>query len=428
MDSSTNQVSSNSNKYQNFNFDMIFAEYYDCIYKFINWQVQDKEYAKDLTQETFLRAFANIGTKSADLNVPAWLHTIAKNLCCDYWRKNKLSKYRDGFLDELVDCVPDSNLKPLDIIENQETAKQIYEVFNLMKTEQRTALILREIEDLPYEDAAKLMRISVSAYTSLLNRSRQKFIKLIMAPCTKLKKSIFTPKEYSVLYQWFGLDNWPQDPGKDLVLKAKSFFDKSAINFDSFRKDRYPSCLDQIILDRVLNSGAKVAGDFGSGTGQFTIKAASKYNEFYAFDISPNMLSISEQRFRNEGLRYIQCKPADINSIPLADDSLDIGYCVVVLHHLYNPITAIKEMVRTLKPGGQLLIADFGPHNYDIFARNNRDLWSGFSPVQMAQWFNEAGLENIKIEQQKECAFNHRSKHGEINSIPLLVCSGLKVI
>ncbi|WP_282433373.1 class I SAM-dependent methyltransferase [Desulfitobacterium chlororespirans] len=47
-------------------------------------------------------------------------------------------------------------------------------------------------------------------------------------------------------------------------------------------------------------------------------------------------------------------------------EALDIGYCLVVLHHLYDPGKAIKEMTRTLKPGGQLIIGDFGSHNYNL--------------------------------------------------------------
>ncbi|WP_019850893.1 sigma-70 family RNA polymerase sigma factor [Desulfitobacterium sp. PCE1] len=409
-------------------FDDIFMQYYPCIYKFIRWMTQDEDCAQDLAQETFLRAFVNIGTRP-NHNISAWLHTIARNLCNDYWRKNKRISNSELLLKDALEC-KDIALKPLAAIENEETAEQIYKVLNLLKSEQRRALILREIEGLSYDDAAEIMGISVSAYTSLLSRARNRFIKLIMAPCTKMEKGLFTPKEYTVLYRWFGIDAWPENPEQEIVHKAKNYFDNSADSFDKFRNSLYPCHLDQIILSRVLNEDPHMIGDFGSGTGQFTLKASSSTNlkKAYAFDISPNMINFSKQRFKRKGLHHIHCLPADLNSIPLEDETLDIGYCLVVLHHLYDPGKAIKEMTRTLKPGGQLIIGDFGSHNYNLFVKNNRDLWSGFNPDQMAKWLNEAGLESVDIKEEKDCVFSSTTQEGELVKIPLLVSSGIKKI
>ncbi|ACL21486.1 RNA polymerase RpoE-like sigma-24 subunit [Desulfitobacterium sp. LBE] len=411
---------------QPFKFDDVFMQYYPCIYNFIRWLIQDEDCAQDLAQETFLRAFVNLGTRS-EHNLSPWLHTIARNLCHDYWRKNKRRGGRELLLQDAFECEDESS-KPLAAIENKETAKQIYKILNLLKSEQRTALLLREIEGLSYDDAARVMGISVSAYTSLLNRARNKFIKLIMTPYTKINKGLFTPKEYTVLYRWFGIDAWPEDPEQEIVHKAKHYFDNSALSFDEFRNSLYPFHLDQAILNRVLNKDPQIIGDFGSGTGQFTLKAASSVNleKTYAFDISPKMVDFSQQRFKREGLRHIQCLPADLNSIPLESETLDIGYCLVVLHHLYDPGKAIKEMTRTLKPGGQLIIGDFGSHNYNLFTKNNKDLWSGFSPDQMTKWFNEAGLENIDIREEKDCIFKSTTQAGELVKIPLLMSSGIK--
>lgn len=83
-------------------------------------------------------------------------------------------------------------------------------------------------------------------------------------------------------------------------------------------------------------------------------------------------------------------------------------------------------MTRTLKPGGQLIIGDFGSHNYNLFVKNNRDLWSGFNPDQMAKWLNEAGLESVDIKEEKDCVFSSTTQEGELVKIPLLVSSGIK--
>jgi|GEM_PF-370329 len=406
-------------------FEQIFVQYYPTIYNFLRRTVQDEYLAQDLAQETFLRAFVNIGTRS-EHNLSAWLYTIARNLCKDYWRKNKRIRYN-----ELCNRSQELSYfpaKPFSVIESKETAKEINKVLHQLKKEHRTALVLREIEGLSYEDAANVMGLSISAYTSLLNRARNKFIKLLMSPCTKTNKNHFTLKEYFVLYRWFGIDAWPENPELEITHKAKHYFDGSAHSFDDFRNSLYPFHIDQAILSRVTNKDTYTVGDFGSGTGQFTIKAASSSNLSitYAIDISPNMVEYSKQRFKREGILHINCLAGDLNSLPLQDGTLDVGYCLNVLHHIYDPGKAIKEMTRTLKPGGQLIIGDFYSHNYTLFTMSNKDLWSGFSPDQIAQWLNEAGLQSIEVRKEKDCFFKCTTKDGELVKIPLLVGSGIK--
>ncbi len=46
----------------------------------------------------------------------------------------------------------------------------------------------------------------------------------------------------------------------------------------------------------------------------------------------------------------------DIHNIPLKDESIDAIFCIAVLEHVKNPILAMKEMYRILKPGGKILI------------------------------------------------------------------------
>ncbi|MEL7568781.1 MAG: sigma-70 family RNA polymerase sigma factor [Dehalobacterium sp.] len=412
-------------KNEQIKFDDIFTEYYPGIYKFIKRTIQDEDSAQDLAQETFLRVFVNIGARP-DHNISAWLYTIARNFCNDYWRKKKRVS-TDELLDDTLECDAITS-KPLTVIEDAERAGQISKVLNLLKSEHRTALILREIEELSYEDAARVMEVSVSAYTSLLNRARNRFIKLILNPCLKIDKDFFSSKEYSVLYRWFGIDAWPENPELEIMYKAKSYFDNSAKLFEKMRDASYPPHLDRLILNKAINKEPKRIGDFGSGTGKFTVKASSSLTleTVYAFDISPNMVDISKQRFNREGFPQIDCLPADLNAIPLMDETLDIGYCLVVLHHLYDPGKAIKEMARTLKPGGQLIIGDFGSHSYNLFTKDNRDLWSGFIPDQLAKWLKEAGLETINVKEEKDCFFKSTTKEGEPIEIPLLIGSAVK--
>ena len=83
----------------------------------------------------------------------------------------------------------------------------------------------------------------------------------------------------------------------------------------------------------------------------------------------------------------------DIVDIPVEDGSFDIILCTEVLEHIPNPLIALKELTRTLKPGGELIITapfasltHFAPQHY----------YSGFNKYFYEKAFAELGLELLE--------------------------------
>jgi SAM-dependent methyltransferase len=72
------------------------------------------------------------------------------------------------------------------------------------------------------------------------------------------------------------------------------------------------------------------------------------------------------------------------------------------LHHVENPGQAIIEMIRILKPGGKLVIADLDQHDYELLRKEQFDVWLGFERSDIREWFTKANLSNIKIEDLNE--------------------------
>ncbi|MEF9960770.1 MAG: RNA polymerase sigma factor [Niameybacter sp.] len=72
---------------------------YDKIYKYCYFKVKNKEIAEDLTQETFLKYFAQNSYISRGKQL-AYLYTIAKNQCTDYFRKQQSIPLEEGFIVE----------------------------------------------------------------------------------------------------------------------------------------------------------------------------------------------------------------------------------------------------------------------------------------------------------------------------------------
>ena len=70
-------------------FNPLVQKYQSQIYTFIRKQVKETEIAKDLTQETWLKAFRAIKTFRGNSAFASWLYRIAENVCTDYFRKQQ---------------------------------------------------------------------------------------------------------------------------------------------------------------------------------------------------------------------------------------------------------------------------------------------------------------------------------------------------
>lgn len=81
-------------------FNPLVRKYHLRIYTHIHGRVKDGKVVKDLTQETWLKAFRALKSFRADAAFSSWLYRIAENVCIDYFRKQK---HRDTDSLHLID-------------------------------------------------------------------------------------------------------------------------------------------------------------------------------------------------------------------------------------------------------------------------------------------------------------------------------------
>src|SRR3989304_7517139 len=72
-------------------FDELYLQFSDKIYKYFYWQTHDPYLSEDFTGEVFVRVWKNWKRFKPDFS-QAWLYRIARNFLIDYWRKNKYRK------------------------------------------------------------------------------------------------------------------------------------------------------------------------------------------------------------------------------------------------------------------------------------------------------------------------------------------------
>ncbi len=97
--------------------------------------------------------------------------------------------------------------------------------------------------------------------------------------------------------------------------------------------------------------------DCGVGTGQFALALAQVHEgpiDLTAVDCSPAMVAAAGERFRGAGVPARVVK-AQIDRLPFGDASFDVVLAAHVLEHLPDPVAALAEMRRVLKPGGWIV-------------------------------------------------------------------------
>jgi ArsR family transcriptional regulator len=103
-------------------------------------------------------------------------------------------------------------------------------------------------------------------------------------------------------------------------------------------------------------------------------------------------------RARVRDLPNVDVKHGALESLPLADASLDAVMCVLVLHHVPSPGDALAEACRVLKPGGRLLVVDMHAHDREEYRQRMGHVWLGFSEDQMRKYFVQSGFGHVTIQ------------------------------
>ena len=126
-----------------------------------------KEDAEDVLQEVFAASYNAMRADDRALNVRPWLYRIARNRCLNHLRRPR----PDG-RDTMDDQIGDHGVTTADIVHKRVDFRHLLEDIHKLPETQRTALLLREIDVLSYEQIADAMETTVPSVKSLLVRAR----------------------------------------------------------------------------------------------------------------------------------------------------------------------------------------------------------------------------------------------------------------
>ncbi len=187
--------------------------------------------------------------------------------------------------------------------------------------------------------------------------------------------------------------------------KAAEFYE------DSWKKQLKPA------QDKLLEMAAMKPGDMvletACGTGLITLQAASIVEpggKIVATDLSAGMLKLAEKRAHQEGVNNVSFHRMDAEKLDLDENQFDGSLCGLGLMYVPDPVQALKEMFRVMKPGGVSVSAVWGERKNcgwaEIFPIVDRRVASDVCPLFFQQGtkdtlqktFQEAGFQEVYTE------------------------------
>ena len=177
------------------------------------------------------------------------------------------------------------------------------------------------------------------------------------------------------------------------AARAQAYFAANAAQWDSLRAHHIPETTVEERMDKLIGSrDIDLLVDLGTGTGRMLEIFGTRATRAVGFDISPDMLTIARAKLDELEAENCQVRQGDCANVPLEDNVADIVILHQVLHFLDDPQRAVNEAARITRPGGCVLIADFGPHEMEDLRNEHAHRRLGFADDEMNHMLRAAGL------------------------------------
>lgn len=166
-------------------FDWLVTYYHASVYNVIYGVLSDRADAADVTQEVFLKAFRGIGAFRQGSSLKTWLYRIAVRESLNHRRwwhrhcRNEISLDAPSRDDQPVAEIADSDATPFEQLATRETQAAVHNALKEIPDVYRSAVILRDLEGLSYEEAAEVLETSVATVKTRILRGRRALRELL---------------------------------------------------------------------------------------------------------------------------------------------------------------------------------------------------------------------------------------------------------
>ncbi|WP_438481028.1 RNA polymerase sigma factor [Oleiharenicola lentus] len=179
-------------------FTTFMRNYQDMVYSTAVRLIGNETQAEDIAQEVFIKAHAHFDNLSTSPTAGGWLKTVATNLSINHIQRYKkrwsffsdlVHRSDEGEEKEVEFAAPDTFFNGVDSGEKREWLERALEK---LPDHQRIPLVLFHFEEMPYDEIAKKMRVSLSKVKTDILRAREALAKVLMQSGTAHEKFLAT--------------------------------------------------------------------------------------------------------------------------------------------------------------------------------------------------------------------------------------------
>lgn len=165
-------------------FKTLAERYYGRIHRMLTTLTRNEDTALDLTQETFVRAIAALPNFNMTSSFYTWIYRIARNLAFDRFRRRKTAgwqkEYDDGIGFATMPGVGQTApLEPSRAVAAQESLDIVRAALDELSPEHREIIVLREVEDMSYEEISQTLDLKMGTVMSRLFQARMKLREIL---------------------------------------------------------------------------------------------------------------------------------------------------------------------------------------------------------------------------------------------------------
>ena len=160
-------------------FEVLVSRYQDKLVNYVNRLIHDYDMAVDLAQEAFVRVYRNANRYRGEYQFSTWLYRIATNLAIDEIRRRKrkgrfffynvTGRFQEG---DGTFPLPDLGDSPERSLVRSEKLERLQRAIDSLPQKYRLAFILKEVQELSYQEISTILKISLGTVKSRVYRAK----------------------------------------------------------------------------------------------------------------------------------------------------------------------------------------------------------------------------------------------------------------
>jgi RNA polymerase sigma-70 factor (ECF subfamily) len=166
-------------------YEILIQRYQQPVYNLVYRLMNDPSDASDIVQEVFLKVFKNIGSFRGNSSLKTWIYRIAVNEAYNHRRwfsrhqRREVALGPEEGLRTYADSLADPSRTPFDQAADHETFALVEAALDKLNPKFRAVVVLRDIEDLSYEEIATVLDVSIGTVKSRILRGREALRKIL---------------------------------------------------------------------------------------------------------------------------------------------------------------------------------------------------------------------------------------------------------